>query len=385
MIRGRTCVFLGWVFLQTFLFHADAVMGGVGLPFERSLVLASSGSSIPLDLRIRSATHGPGRVYLQPVTQPGNETLRIRFRVTTHSPNESRWAIKVLAPSGELRWAVDSTSILEDEFWTDEIVGKRVMVELHSEVKDNPVEIVIDRLAYSHQPAIPESITDPNGLAPIGVFSEPIRNLGISVSKLKFIGDDGPIYNCTGFLIGADLLLTNQHCISSESERRSAIVLFDYDSKISETTVVRLKAIVISSHELDYSLVQLDRQMTRLPLELDNGPVEAGTDLIVIQHPGGEPKQVSIQDCAVADSSVVGRGEAETDFSHTCDTLGGSSGSPVFSAASLKVIGLHHLGFEESDLVLKNRAVRMDQVAATFAAGLMEVEATNESGSPPQQ
>ncbi len=53
----------------------------------------------------------------------------------------------------------------------------------------------------------------------------------------------------------------------------------------------------------------------------------------------------------------------KTDFEHRCDTLGGSSGSPVLDRASLNVVGLHHLGFLEGDTPV-NRAVLIADVLA---------------------
>jgi hypothetical protein len=39
---------------------------------------------------------------------------------------------------------------------------------------------------------------------------------------------------------------------------------------------------------------------------------------------------------------------ATTDFSHNCDTEGGSSGAPVFTPGGA-LVGLHHLGFALGD------------------------------------
>ena len=89
----------------------------------------------------------------------------------------------------------------------------------------------------------------------------------------------------------------------------------------------------------------------------------AATDLVIIQHPAGETKQVSIVDCKVDDESVSGTTKDETDFEHRCDTLGGSSGSPLFDAKTFKVVGLHHLGFNPLNKPV-NRAVQMKLVIA---------------------
>ena len=69
------------------------------------------------------------------------------------------------------------------------------------------------------------------------------------------------------------------------------------------------------------------------------------------------------EDCFVVKLPADGRAK-DTDFSHLCDTMGGSSGSPVLSRRSLEVIGLHHLGIDlaDKDWRHQNRAVRMELI-----------------------
>jgi lysyl endopeptidase len=59
--------------------------------------------------------------------------------------------------------------------------------------------------------------------------------------------------------------------------------------------------------------------------------------------------------CAVEDNAYEGYA-ADTDLSYLCDTAGGSSGSPVLSRDTDKVIALHHFGG------CPNSAVRMDRI-----------------------
>ena len=47
--------------------------------------------------------------------------------------------------------------------------------------------------------------------------------------------------------------------------------------------------------------------------------------------------------CAIDDPRYNGY-DAATDISYFCDTDGGSSGSPVISATTHKVVALHHFG-----------------------------------------
>jgi V8-like Glu-specific endopeptidase len=171
-------------------------------------------------------------------------------------------------------------------------------------------------------------------------------------------------------MLAPGLMITNQHCISSQSELESALVDFDYDSETSDTLFTRLSQLVVSNHDLDYSIVKLSETIERPPLRFAGTPIATGDKLIVIQHPGGEPKQVSVEDCAVGTPFVMGRTLSDTDFEHLCDTQTGSSGSPVIDNERHLVVGLHHLGFEEDNNNLLNRAVHIDRIQADIETRL---------------
>jgi hypothetical protein len=82
-------------------------------------------------------------------------------------------------------------------------------------------------------------------------------------------------------------------------------------------------------------------------------PPQVRDTLFVIGHPEGQPQTLSRKGCQV---KVV---QAE-EFVHTCDTLGGSSGSPVFSDNTLAMVGLHFAGSSEGNLG-KNMAALLRQ------------------------
>ena len=91
----------------------------------------------------------------------------------------------------------------------------------------------------------------------------------------------------------------------------------------------------------------------------------AGAPVFIIQHPAGEPKQISKINCAAGTVPVDGRTSA-SDFTHTCDTVGGSSGSPVFNETG-DLVGLHHYGFNEGGFWTENRAIRMKRIVDKLA------------------
>jgi V8-like Glu-specific endopeptidase len=104
--------------------------------------------------------------------------------------------------------------------------------------------------------------------------------------------------------------------------------------------------------------------------------------LVLIQHPAGEFKQVSIADCRVAGVSRTGVAAAGTDFGHLCDSLGGSSGSPVVDGQTGRVVGLHHWGFEEGAANPVNQAVHIGLVLDDLRTRLPALHAEI-TGSPP--
>jgi hypothetical protein len=98
-------------------------------------------------------------------------------------------------------------------------------------------------------------------------------------------------------------------------------------------------------------------------LEIDDRAPVRGEELYIPQHPRGAPTVISTEDstersgnCAVDDPAYDGYA-AGTDMSYFCDTDGGSSGSPVISRRTNKVIALHHFGG------CPNSGVRLDRIA----------------------
>jgi len=69
----------------------------------------------------------------------------------------------------------------------------------------------------------------------------------------------------------------------------------------------------------------------------------------VPQHPAGEPARIAGRlgeragTCAIVDQAFDGYAR-NSDVSYYCDTEGGSSGSPVLSRKTDKVVALHHFG-----------------------------------------
>ncbi len=153
--------------------------------------------------------------------------------------------------------------------------------------------------------------------------------------------------NCSGFLVGEDLLVTAGHCIPSESACEGAKWAFNYQQNVlSETGNVLDGKDVYSCAKIinqdldnfsknDFALIQLDRKVEgREPLKFrTEGKVETGTELVVIGHPSGLPT-------IIADGAYVRENDNDFYFVANTDTFGGNSGSAVFNAETGVVEGI---------------------------------------------
>jgi hypothetical protein len=333
---------------------------------ERAAVLRQFGSVEKEELGLFPVRPSAGLIFKVPVAKSGAESLRLRLVRLSDLADNHDWELRILK-DGAVVSRMLPENLASGSYWSDEFEGSNIDVELHSAVENNPIRLQIADVAVTRKEPIRLSITGDDQLTPIGSHMNWVQELGSSVARLRFIGDDRNIYSCTAFLIGPNLLLTNQHCIASEEERASALVDFDYDTKISDTLFTRLSELVATNNALDYSIVRLSDSIDRAPLEFDSCAATGDDELLIIQHPGGQPKQVSVDDCVVGQDKVDGRVQPNTDFEHLCDTQTGSSGAPVLNRESKKVVGLHHLGFDEDTNELFNRAVHIDLIAADLS------------------
>jgi hypothetical protein len=259
----------------------------------------------------------------------------------------------------------------DDDFWSDEIPGNRVTIELINYDPTRTPKLQLAQTLMGGPVAYPQSVWGQNDIWEIASLHSEISDwkhiqvAGKSVARLRFVTDDGVAAYCTAFVVAPALLLTNDHCVRSDAERKSTLVDFNYTSSASALNPRRLSEVVAHDEARDYSLLRLvgEAPAPALPVTLERLQ-KANTPLFIIEHPGGDVKSVSVRDCAATDLELVGVSETlKSDFGHRCDTLGGSSGSPVFrTSPNIAVVGLHHLGFYEDDPSPVNQAVLLSYV-----------------------
>eukprot|EP00526_Cylindrotheca_closterium_P012249 CAMPEP_0113607306 /NCGR_PEP_ID=MMETSP0017_2-20120614/3315_1 /TAXON_ID=2856 /ORGANISM="Cylindrotheca closterium" /LENGTH=466 /DNA_ID=CAMNT_0000515903 /DNA_START=29 /DNA_END=1426 /DNA_ORIENTATION=+ /assembly_acc=CAM_ASM_000147 len=185
-----------------------------------------------------------------------------------------------------------------------------------------------------------------------------------SVVRMKY-GNDF----CTGWMISPGLLMTAGHCVITEEEVVNTEYQFSYASTLCDADSLSVLTEIIKPVELvkidkisDYAIIR----MTGNPgfkygyLSLENSLPALNDAIYIPQHPSGRDVELAIVEtspfaagglCSVrstgqgaSDLSCEKYGASFKDFTYYCDTEGGSSGAPVLSATTNKVIGLHHCG-----------------------------------------
>lgn len=198
---------------------------------------------------------------------------------------------------------------------------------------------------------------------------------------------------CSGVVVGENLLLTNWHCggvsgstppecFWSRTVCRDTLIDLSWDGDGLSREFQCLE-VLAKDRERDFALLRvgpLGAGTAADPLRLRGAPPAAGEALAIIHHPECKSKQIT-DSCTVVEAAYpawVG-GRADIDFTHQCDTEEGSSGGAVLDGQG-RLIGLHHMGFAQTDDVAakaqrRNAAVRMDQIRAFLESCTVESDA----------
>ena len=214
----------------------------------------------------------------------------------------------------------------------------------------------------------------------------------------------------TGFLVGADLVLTNYHVIDVLHKKmanpREARLRFDYKAtpdgtQVNEGTIYRLADDWLvawrppsevddidasdklpAPDELDFALLRVEGSPGDQPIgragrlsgvpdrgwiRLDQPGLDgfdAGYPLLILQHPSDEPLKLAF-------GQSDGLNANQTRLRHKVNTKRGSSGSPCLNVR-LDVVALHHAGDPNFDPVHKptcNAAIPIVAIRDYLAAG----------------
>lgn len=201
---------------------------------------------------------------------------------------------------------------------------------------------------------------------------------------------------CTTWRVGSDnRMMTNNHCIENQADATGAEVWFNYQkttcggTTMAPVTKVNAVTMLKTDATLDYTLFTI----SDLPAiaSFGNYGLDVRTpikdeQIFIPQHGAGNPKELAVTSdqnnggvCRI-DVAVQNGNSTNTDTGYKCDTIGGSSGSPVLATSSKKVIALHHLGGCPSTT---NSGALISLIWPQIATYFNNVVPTGDNGTPP--
>ena len=162
-----------------------------------------------------------------------------------------------------------------------------------------------------------------------------------SVARVKLPGG-----GATGFLVGANVFMTNNHVFENEADAANAVLQFNYQLRADGSPAGRDEWVCDpedmfkTNPSLDYSIVRVKKKDGRNVGDVwgylnlrHNTSVAPNQRVNIIQHPQGRFKEIAFRDNQV---KVVG----DQYIQYLTDTDYGTSGSPVFDDW-FNVVALH--------------------------------------------
>lgn len=325
-------------------------------------------------------------VWSETIVSPGATFLRVHFRklnipdgdyVTVSSLDGAEfWTYTGRGPHGT------------GEFWSFIVEGDTAVVELHA--GNRPAKgarrygLAIDRIAHGTAPLhddegpIAKIICGTDGRRDAACYTSINTR---PVARLSF-QSGGSSYVCTGWLAAGSngsTMVTNNHCFDTQTETSTVQARFNYQrttcggSTTASYTTYNGGTFLRTSASLDYTLFTLqgNPEATWGEYVATTKTPPIGMAINFPQHPGGGVKRVGFwkdsaqtQRCDVATANATYGGSASgSQMGYSCDSEGGSSGSPIMDAGTGRIIGLHHFGGVSSNPCL-NSATQMKNVCA---------------------
>lgn len=270
---------------------------------------------------------------------------------------------------------IDSASV-----WTGYVEGGQILLEV---VGKNPLPAQVIKIPQLRVPRAGRSDQVVDGIADfrspeaesLSGVTDVMRK---SVARLIVGQNEYPLNRktptktpdwCSGFLVAPKLLMTASHCLKLVSEScKQAIALFGYSLDQAEpVSAHRCVRVIYHNRYIDTAILELDSAPTDASIaSLAFRAVTTNEVLRVIQHPHGSVRLASADGaCTVGVASIRSWPSHEDldysllegiGFSHRCDTVNGSSGSPIF-ALDGSVVGIHQGGDDVVNTGLKMSAI----------------------------
>ncbi len=326
--------------------------------------------------------------WSETVVSPGAKFLRIHFS-KFHLPDGD--FLTVTGLNGKESWVYtgkgpDGTG----SFWSFAVEDEAAVVELRSSGvarRGTRWGVAMDRIVHGEVPFAVEPTptkvicgTDgrQNAVCQAGINMNPVARMLYQSGGSSFV--------CTGWLAAgsnANTFVTNNHCISTQTEASSLQAKFNYQTTTcgggttATTTDYAGGTLLKTNNKLDYTVMTLqgNPEATWGEYTATSKQPTAGLVINFPQHPGGGLKRIGYWEdaaqtvrCAVNSVNQTYSGTTRrSQMSYGCDSEGGSSGSPIMDAGTGRIIGLHHYGGVGSNPCL-HAATQMIQVCADAGA-----------------
>ncbi|WP_127717971.1 serine protease [Halobacteriovorax sp. HLS] len=177
---------------------------------------------------------------------------------------------------------------------------------------------------------------------------------------------------CTGFLISEDVLMTNEHCIPSRDHAEGVTASFRHLKGVSPSDweTYECSTFLMNSAKYDFALLKCSGAPGRKFgfVKIDSVAKRQGTGIYIVQQ---NCDYYSERGCDFSKKYSKGSiTKVEDEYTHNADTLGGSSGSPVFDSSTHKVVAIHHAGYGNNGMGrgYENYAVPMSKIVPTIKA-----------------
>ncbi|MFZ5912454.1 MAG: trypsin-like serine peptidase [Chloroflexota bacterium] len=324
---------------------------------------------------------------VQTIRYPNAAYIKVHFATLNLLPGDF---VTVSNPAGTEVYTYPGsafTSDGEDGFWALSVTGDTAVIQLSSQVtqdesQDNTMQtsvVFIDKFTRGYpldeirnRLELTESTCGTNQRTDVVCYqgTHPTEYDKANAVARLLLNNGAAL--CTGWRLGEyNHMLTNEHCITDQAGVNAAEAWFNYQNLAcgvtGQGTVTKVTGHTFLKDDADYdfslfSVNDFDKLASFGYLELDARVPVLGEEIYIPQHGAGNPKEFGIESdmdtgnvCRIDDAVAYGW-IADSDTGYYCDTIGGSSGSPVLARSSHQVIALHHFGG------CLNQGVRIDKI-----------------------